>query len=437
MAIILENALLADIYLPRVEPGALRIADGRITDRGSRVPREIQDEIIDCAGAVVLPGLVNGHTHLYSALAVGMPPPPQPPQSFAEILRLIWWRLDRAHDAESIEVSARAGALIALRCGTTTLIDHHASPNHIAGSLDRIEKGLADVGLRGILCYETTDRHGPAGSAAGIEENRRYLGKCLDRPDHHFAALVGAHACFTLESETLDQLAALAAGFDTGVHMHVAEDPCDEEACLNQHQTELIDWLSGHRLPQPGSIFVHGTHLPPEWVTRFGAQGATIAHCPRSNMCNGVGYAPVAAFRCPVMLGTDGHGSDMFAEVRAAWYIARHEQAPLTPGDILAMLAESAHRASAALDVPLGKLEPDAAADVVITDYRPATPVTTENLADHFLSGLDARCVTDVLIDGRWALRQRRVETLDEPQNRDHAQRIAEQLWSRMNKIPP
>ncbi len=125
-----------------------------------------------------MPGLVNGHTHLYSALAVGMPAPPRQPKNFLEILQLVWWRLDRALDPESIEASGRIGALDALRCGTTTLIDHHASPYCIDDSLDLIERGIDSVGLRGVLCYEVTDRHGRAGREAGLGENRRYLKKC-------------------------------------------------------------------------------------------------------------------------------------------------------------------------------------------------------------------------------------------------------------------
>src|SRR5438128_2467170 len=133
MTIVLQNALLCDLA-PLVEAGDLRIEGERIVKRG-KVSSQLGDEVIDCGGAVVLPGMVNGHTHLYSALAVGMPAPPRTPCNFLEILQLVWWRLDRALDAESIEISAKIGALDALRCGTTTLIDHHASPNRIESSL--------------------------------------------------------------------------------------------------------------------------------------------------------------------------------------------------------------------------------------------------------------------------------------------------------------
>ncbi len=217
------------------------------------------DEVIDCGGAVVMPGMVNGHTHLYSALAVGMPSPPKQPKNFLEILQLVWWRLDRALDPESIEASGRIGALDAVRCGTTTLIDHHASPYCIDDSLDLIERGIDSVGLRGVLCYEVTDRHGKAGREAGLGENRRYLKKCAAaKSKGRFAGLVGAHAAFTLDNESLDALADIAGQFRSGVHIHVAEDPCDEQACRKDHKVALIDRLDKHGILKPDSILRMG-----------------------------------------------------------------------------------------------------------------------------------------------------------------------------------
>ncbi|MEP0847284.1 MAG: amidohydrolase family protein [Phycisphaerae bacterium] len=432
MRITLTNALLCDLDPPRVERGALRVADGRIAARGTQLTPQSGEETVDCGGAVVLPGLVNGHTHLYSALAVGMPPPPRPPQDFLEILKLVWWRLDRALDAESIELSARIGALEALRCGTTTLIDHHASPNHIGGSLELVERGIDAVGLRAVLCYEATDRHGDAGREAGLAENRRYLQRCANRSNGRFAAMVGAHASFTLEDDSLAALASLAEEFQAGVHIHVAEDPCDEARCQQHDQVFLIDRLAAHGLLRPESIFAHCTHLDEEAIARVSNAGLTVAHNARSNMNNAVGYAPVAAFRCPVMLGTDGLGADLFAEAKAAWLVSRHETAGLAPADVLAMLAAGARRASVSLGVTLGKLEPDAAADVVITDYVPATPLTAENLSGHFLFGLSSRHVRDVIVDGAWRMRDRECVGLDEHAVRADAQRAAAALWQRM-----
>src|SRR6187455_2115088 len=146
-----RNALLVQLDPPRVESGNLRVADGSVVSVGKDVGASPGDEIVDCDGAALTPGLVNGHTHLYSALAAGMPAPPRQPRNFQEILELVWWRLDRAHDLESVEVSGQIGALAAVRCGTTTLIDHHASPNAIGGSLTALEAGIASVGCRGVI----------------------------------------------------------------------------------------------------------------------------------------------------------------------------------------------------------------------------------------------------------------------------------------------
>jgi len=434
MAIVLNNAILADIDPIGVETGSLRIEGGKIVARGS-VSAAPGDETIDCGGAVVLPGMVNGHTHLYSALAVGMPPPPRMPGNFLEILQLIWWRLDQALDAESIELSAKIGAIEALHCGTTTLIDHHASPNAIAGSLDWIERGIAAVGLRGVLCYETTDRHGKDGRFDGLAENRRFLQKCAASKDGRFAGLVGGHAPFTLDDDSLGFLGQLAESFDCGVHIHVAEDPCDEERCRREHHVDLITRLDRHGLLRPRSLLAHCTHLDEAAIERVRSIGLTIAHNTRSNMNNAVGYAPVGKFKCPILLGTDGIGADMFAEARSAWFKSRDGHAGISPQRVIGMLAQSARRASDSLGVTLGKLHTGAAADIVVTDYRPFTPVQSDNVVGHLLFGLAARHVRHVLIGGQFAMRDRAIISCPEAQIRDAARLATERMWQRLAAI--
>src|SRR3954469_7004330 len=223
-----RDALLIQLDPPRVESGNLRVADGNIVGVGTAVVASPGDEIVDCGGAVLMPGLVNGHTHLYSALAAGMPAPPRAPRNFHEILKFIWWRLDRAHTVESVEMSGLVGALAAVRCGTTTLIDHHASPNAIDGSLSVLENGMAEVGCRSVLCYEVTDRNQANEAMAGLAENERYIRECQRRADGRFAGMVGAHASFTLQEESLQGCVELAQHLDVGVHIHTAEDPVDE-----------------------------------------------------------------------------------------------------------------------------------------------------------------------------------------------------------------
>jgi len=435
---VLENAWLVNFDPPRAERGAVRIEGGIIAARGDGILAETDDEAVDCEGAVILPGLVNGHTHLYSALAVGMPAPAEQPRNFHEILKYVWWRLDRALDEQSIAMSARIGALEAVRCGTTTLIDHHASPNCIVASLDIVEEALREVGVRGVLCYETTDRNGRTGRAAGLEENERYLNRCVERSHDvaaRFGGLVGAHAAFTLDEESLESLAAMAGRFNVGVHIHVAEDPCDEAICRREYGRSLIERLAEQGIVRPDTVFAHGTHLDTAAVSMVNDVGSTMAHNPRSNMNNAVGYAPVKAFQCPVMLGTDGIGGDMFAEARAAWLKSRDAATTVAPADVLRMVAESARRASRSLGVRLGELEVGACADVVVTDYRPATPMSSKNVAGHVLFGLDSRHVRSVMVGGKWIMRDRVLETCDEAAIRASSVHVAKAMWAKMESI--
>lgn len=432
MALLLHDALLVDYDPPRVLTGGLRVEDGRIAAVGSDVAGESGDEVVDCGGAVVMPGLVNGHAHFYSALAPGMPPPPKTPGSFPEILQYVWWRLDRALDAESVEVSGAVGALDAVRHGTTAVIDHHASPNCIANSLDMLERGIRRVGLRGVLCYEVTDRNGPEGAAAGVAENRRYATLCHSRSDGRLAGMIGAHASFTIGGETLAALAEAVGDAGVGLHIHVAEDPCDDEASRREYGASPVERLERVGLLTRRALLGHCIHLSDKDRALVAERGATVAHNPRSNMNNGVGYARASAFGDAVALGTDGIGNDMLAEARFAWFKSCDAGVGLAPNQIMQMLGKAARRAGESLGVTLGRLEPGAVADVVVTDYRPATPLTTDNVAGHLLFGVDGSHIRDVMIAGCWCLRAGQVCCVDSVEETRRARVVARDLWRRM-----
>ncbi len=254
----------------------------------------------------VTPGFVCAHHHLYSALARGMPAPPMVPTNFREILEQIWWRLDAALDLDMLRASARLGAVEALLCGTTGIVDHHESPNAIEGSLDVIAEACAEVGVRVLCAYGVTDRHGADGARRGLAENERFV-RAGGR------GMVGVHAAFTCSDDTLQAAAGLAADLGVGVHIHVAEGPADADAAGRLQSLAADDWLLVHCVlldrPLPG----------------------TIAHNPRSNMNNGVGYARPARWANDVVLGTDGIGADMLEEYRLAYVAHRADDVLAVP----------------------------------------------------------------------------------------------------------
>jgi cytosine/adenosine deaminase-related metal-dependent hydrolase len=336
-----------------------------------------------------------------------------------------------------VEVSGQVGALAAVRCGTTTLIDHHASPNAIAGSLTAVENGIAAVGCRGVLCYEVTDRNRPTEGHEGLAENERYTQLCQGRRSGRFAALIGGHASFTMTDESLRGCTELAKQYNVGVHIHVAEDPVDARLTTERFHCGLVERL--HRcgvFDVPGTIFGHGTHLSDADLDAVNAsEHVSLAHNPSSNMNNGVGYTAVAKLKRPPQLGTDGIGADMWREARMAEFKSHDAQLPVAFGRSLQMLGQSARVASKALGAKLGVLEAGAAADLVVTNYRPATPLNAENLAGHFLFAMGPEFVRDVMIGGEWVLRDGVVTSCDETAIRNRAIDVTRSLWERLEKI--
>jgi putative selenium metabolism protein SsnA len=430
---LLRNATLATLDPPHVGAADLRVEGEQVAARGAPGsggalgPRP-GEEILDLEGALVLPGLVNAHTHLYSALARGMPGPAVAPQSFVEILDRVWWRLDRALDEEAVSLSGLVGAIEAARSGTTLLFDHHASPSLIPGSLDVLRRAVEEVGLRACLCYETTDRNGPEGRDAGVGENRRFLGATGEGLTR---GVVGAHASFTLSEETLARLGALVRETGAGFHVHAAEDPVDVRDARERHGTGLVERFARHGLLGPRTLLAHGVHLTQDELARAQERGAWVVHNPRSNMNNHVGHAPTAAFR-NAALGTDGMDEDVLAESKAAFLKMRDAGRDDAAPAALAMLAGGHRLASAVFGLPFGRLEKGAPADLVVCDYRPPTPLASDNLIGHLLFGLDRSHVRSVMAAGRFVLRDRRLTTVDEDAVLARARTAAAGLWKRM-----
>jgi putative selenium metabolism protein SsnA len=431
---LLKNATLISLAGSTVERADLRIEKGVVTAKAKKLKTNTGEKGIDLSGKFVMPGMVCGHTHLYSALARGMPAPKKTPHNFYEILKYVWWTLDRALDDEAVYYSTLVGVLDAARCGTTTLIDHHASPNFIRGSLGVMGEAFSKVGLRGVLCYEVTDRNGMRGAKLGLEENETWVAK---NRGPMFGGLVGAHASFTLSDESLAACADLAESLESGVHIHVAEDPCDQADSTRKYQMRLIDRLAAFGVLGPKTILGHGTHLDRASLDVAREAGCWFAHNTRSNMNNAVGYAPVHLMGKQIALGTDGIGADMFEEAKFAWFKARDARNGIGISDVAGFLTGAQSLASMLLNMRLGALEVGGAADIVVLDYPTPTPVTPQNLYGHLIFGMSSQCVTDVMVNGRWVVKNRGVVGVDEEKIRAEAQRVAKKVWQKFQKLPP
>jgi putative selenium metabolism protein SsnA len=427
---LLRHATLASLDPPSVAEADLRLAGDRIMERGSGLAAMPDEEVVDLGGGLVLPGLVNAHTHLYSSLARGMPAPEVPPRGFVEVLEKVWWRLDRSLDEASVHSSALVGACEAALSGTTFLVDHHASPGFVTGSLATVRRAVEQVGLRSVLCYETTDRHGPEQAREGVAENVAFQ-EVQQSPLTR--GMVGAHASFTLEDDTLGALAQAVQRTRSSLHVHVAEDRADLDDCRRRHGCGLVERYARAGLLGDRTLFAHAVHLQPEEIEEVHRAGGFVAHNPRSNMNNQVGYAPTAAFRRSA-LGTDGMDQDMLAEARAAYLKLREAGRDDALPAALQMLVGGHRLAAALFGLPFGKLDAGGPADLLLLDYRPPTPLHSGNLGAHLLFGIDRSHLCSVIVAGRFVVRDRRL-AVDADEVYGRAREEAARLWERMSRL--
>ena len=401
-------------------------------------------EVVDANGQYVMPGNICAHTHYYGAYARGLGIPGPAPKDFPEILNKLWWPLDKALDEDSVRMSALVHLVDAVKHGTTTLIDHHASPNFIAGSLDVIADAVDQSGLRSVLCYEVTDRDGKGKAQAGINENMRFIQRTAkgDVAGGRVRGTFGLHASLTLTEETLSACKQ-AAGEGIGFHVHVAEHESDEYDSLQKSGLRAIDRLHKHGILGPNTIVAHGIHLDHAEVSLLAETGTWLTHQPRSNMNNGVGVAQVESMLragVKVCLGNDGFTQDMWTEWKTAYLLHKiwHRDPRRMNGyDVV----QSAIYNNAALvevfftDTKIGVLAPEAAADLIFVDYQNFTPLTAGNLPWQIIFGFNESMITSTMVAGKFLMRDRQLLTLDEKEIAAKALELAPGVWERYNQF--
>jgi putative selenium metabolism protein SsnA len=426
-----------------LEEHALYLQDGLIKEIGLSADLEGRyphAERLDARAQYVLPGNICAHTHFYGAFARGLAIPGPAPKDFPEILEKLWWPLDRALRLEDVRASAEVMLVDAIRHGTTTLIDHHASPNAIDGSLDVIAEAVDQAGLRAVLCYEVTDRNGQAGAAAGIAENVRFLRRAERGAiaGGRIAATFGLHASLTLSEQTLEACRhAVPAG--VGFHIHVAEHEADEYDSLAKSGLRVVDRLEKQGILGPQTIVAHAVHVDGREASILAETGTWVTHQPRSNMNNAVGVAQIESLLrmgVKVCLGTDGFSHTMWEEWKAAYLM--HKLATRDPRRMSAAdLARIAAYNNAELagghfnEAPLGVITPGAHADLILVDYHAHTPLTTGNLPWHIVFGFHESMVTTTIVAGKVLMRDRQLLVVDEARVAAQARQLAPVVWDR------
>jgi putative selenium metabolism protein SsnA len=436
--VLIKNGIIVTLEHPNriLRHHALLIEDGLIAGiLPQRRANNIKARSIEAHGKVVMPGFINAHMHFYSSFARGLNKV-EPPGNFREILRNLWWRLDRQLTLEDCYQSTLVAGLEAIRHGTTTIIDHHSSPCAVQGSLGRIAEAARELGLRVCLCYEVSDRDGEKTALEGIEENLRFIEECQAKSNNQVKALFGLHASFTLGEKTLRRCAEEGLKRRAGFHIHCAEDAVDQTITQSEFGKSVVQRLYDHGILGPRTICAHAVHLEDtEWDLLAGT-GTAVIHNPQSNMNNAVGVMDLikaTAKGVLVGLGTDAMTSNMREEVRSAiWAQKLAQRNPAAAfNEAVELLVSNNQRIANRHFQNVGQLQRGWMADVILIDYFPPTEMNEDNFYGHLVFGLSQAVVDTTIVGGEVLMRNKELCLLDEEKIARRAQKLARSLWDR------
>ena len=423
------------------EHGAVAYEGATITEVGQESALRAkypQAHIIDAKGGVIMPAFINAHTHIYSALARGLSIVGNNPTNFYEVLDGTWWAIDRKLTLEGTRASADALYMDCIKQGVTTIFDHHASYAEIPGSLHTIAESAKKFGIRSCLCYEVSDRDGEEKCLQAIQENADFITECQKNQDPMLAAMFGGHALFTISDKTFDRMVAANNG-RTGYHIHVSEGMNDVYDSLQNYGRRPVQRLQDHGILGPKTILGHCIHVNTAEMDIIKATDTMVVNNPQSNMSNAVGCAPVLQMYAKgilVGLGTDAYTHDMIESCKTVVGIQRHNACMPNVAwcEVTDMLFKNNRKIAAKyFDAPLGILKPGAAADVIVMDYKPFTPLSEENIDGHMLFGMMGKNCRTTIINGRVLYKDREFVGIDEDKINAWTMAESKKLWSTLN----
>ena len=378
-------------------------------------------EILDCTGKLVTKSFAVGHHHVYSALSRGMGAPKKNPENFYEILKYVWWTLDKCLDSKMIESSALVTAMACAKAGSTFVIDHHASPFAVRGSLETIAGAFDKVGVSHLLCYEISDRDGINIAREGFDETESYL------TNHQ--CLVGLHASFTVNNDTLGQAVELMNRFNSGIHVHAAEDLYDQDFCIRTYGKRVVERLNEYGVLQSSkTILAHCLHLDENEMDIVRNSPCWIVQNTESNMNNNVGHFNSVHLGSNIMLGTDGMHSDMLQSAKAAFFAGQgfdsisYNSAYQRFRNVHRYLSEN-------------NFDGDGENNLVVLDYNTPTEINQNNFCGHFIFGLNSNHINHVISNGRLIVKNRQIQTVDESEILKVSKDCANRLWKKMQDM--
>lgn len=423
-----------------IHDSAVAVEDGRILAVGpsDSISRGFHaDEVLDAKGCLVMPGLICSHTHLYGVALRGSALGIRPPEDFLQILQRIWWPVDEClTDADAYATALAAGAESLLN-GTTCFADTYSAPNAVGGSLDHITKAVNEVGIRGLISFEATERRSEREGRRGLEENLRFI---ASRRKGRAMGMLSLHASFTVSDELIAKAVEAREKHRVPLTIHVSEGPNDAYHNMERYGKRTVERLSDRGLLSRRAVLAHCVHLSEPEVELIARSSASVAHNPMSNMLNAVGVAPLLEMLdhgVNVGLGNDGYVFDMFENMRAAYLlqrVARRNPNRPSPQEVVEMCTVNAAKAYGLSS--LGSLSKGKRADVlVVKPTFMATPYSG-SVYGYIVNGLRGADVRDVVVDGEVVVREKKLTKIDLEKSQERVLRTMESLWQRLGSSP-
>lgn len=420
-----------------IPKGYIRVNGPRIADISEGEPKFTADTVVDASGCVVIPGLITAHTHLYGILLRGASLNIRPPTDFAQVLQRVWWPFDEALTTEDAYASALSASADMLRNGSTLYADTYSGPNSIEGSLQEIARGTKEVGMRGIIAFEMTERNNPEEATRGFQEGVKFIQSC--KKNDLVSGMMSLHASFTVGDEIVTKAVAEAKELDVPVTVHTSEGLVDLYHNLETTGERTVERLDRLGVLGPKTVLGHCVHVNDHEMDLIAKRRASVAHNPMSNMLNAVGVAPVPTMLekgITVGLGNDGWIYDPFENMRCALTVHRlasGNPSVIGPDAIFKMATIEGARCYG-LENELGSLEKRKLADIVILDSsRVPTPLTAESVIGHLINTFGGRDVRDVVVNGQVVVKDRELTKTTDVHVAEVSKKSAEGLWSRLN----
>ena len=430
-----------DAEHPYFEQGAVVCDGGTIVEVGPEAELRSKypgAEYLDSHGGVIMPGLINAHTHIYSGLARGLSIKGNAPTNFLEVLEGTWWNIDRHLDMESTKASAYCTVVDSLKMGVTTIFDHHAGFGAIRGSLAAIAEVTQELGIRACLCYEVSDRDGEQKSIESIEENAEFIKWAKAENSEMIKAMFGGHALFTISDKTFERMVKANDGM-TGFHIHVSEGMNDVYDSLQNYGRRPVQRLHDHGILGDKTILGHCIHVNPAEIELIQNTHTMVVNNPESNMSNAVGVCPVLPLsKAGILLGlgTDAWTNDMIESLKAALCVQRLNACLPNVAwcEVTGMLFKNNAKIGAKyFPDELGVLKAGAAADIIVMDYKPFTPFSDENIDGHILFGMTGKLCRTTIANGKLLMKDRELIGIDEEAENAHILEAAKKLWGALN----